>query len=64
MVKSKIFAALREYPKNITCILHRVDVDKHGLFTNPGPLVAKSGEEGDSEAWFQLIGEEVSMISA
>ena len=61
-MKSKIFAALREYPKNITCILHRVDVDKHGLFTNPGPLVAKCGEEG--EVWDQLIGEEVSIINA
>jgi len=62
MVKSKIYAALTEYPKDVTCILHRIDVDKDGFFTNPGPLVAKPGEE--REAWDQLIGEEVSMISA
>ena len=62
MVKSRIYAALTEYAKDVTCTLHRVDVDKDGFFTNPGPLVAKPGRE--REAWDQLIGEEVSMTRA
>jgi len=62
VVKSRIFAAINEYPKDVTCILHRVDVNKDGFFTNPGPLVARPGEE--REAWDQLISEEVSIISA
>ena len=61
-MKSGIYAALTEYMKDVTCTLHRVDVDKDGFFTNPGPLVAKPGRE--REAWNQLIGEEVSMTSA
>ena len=62
VAKSRIYAALTEYPRDVPCTLHRVDIDKDGFFTNPGPLVAKPGEE--KEAWDQLIGEEVSAISA
>ena len=58
MLKSRIDAALTEYPKDVNCTLHRVDVDKDGFFTNPGPLVVEPGKE--RKAWGQLIGEEVS----
>jgi hypothetical protein len=58
VVKSRIDAALSEYRKDVTCQLHRVDVDKDGFFTNPGPLVVEPGKE--RKAWDQLIGEEVS----
>ena len=61
-MKSRIYAALTEYAKDVTCILHRIDVDQDGFFTNPGPLVAKLG--GEREAWDLLIGEEVSAIGA
>jgi hypothetical protein len=57
-VKSKIYAAITEYPRDIACTLYRVDVDKDGFFTNPGPLVVEPGKE--RKAWGQLIGEEVS----
>jgi hypothetical protein len=59
-VKSRIYAALKEYVR--TCTLYRIDVDKDGFFTDPGPLVAKLGEEG--RTWDQFIGEEVSVTSA
>ena len=60
VAKSRIYAALTEYARDATCLLHRVDIDQDGFFTNPGPLVA--GDE--REAWDQLISEEVSAISA
>ena len=60
--KSRIYAAIKEYPKDITCTLYRVDVDKDGFFTNPGPLIAEPGK--DRETWEQLIGGKVSVVSA
>ena len=35
-VKGKIYAALKEYAR--TCTLYRIDVDKDGFFTDPGPF--------------------------
>jgi len=60
VVKSRIHAALKEYLR--TCTLYRIDVDKDGFFTDPGPLVSKPGDE--RRTWDQFIGEEVSVISA
>ena len=60
-MKSRIYAAIKEYPKDVTCKLYRVDVDKDGFFTNPGPLIAEPGK--DRETWDQLIGEEVTVIT-
>ena len=63
VVKSRIYAALTEYTKDVHCTLHRLDVDgDSGLFTDPGPLVAEAGNE--RETWDQLINEKVSMIEA
>ena len=62
MLKSRIYDAIKGYPKDVTCKLYRVDVDKDGFFTNPGPLIAEPGK--DRETWDQLIGEEVSVTSA
>jgi hypothetical protein len=58
VVKSRIYAALTEYSKDAPCTLYRVDIDKDGFFTNPGPHVIEHGKE--KEAWDQLISEEVS----
>ena len=62
VVKSRIYAAIKEYPKDIACTLYRIDIDKDGSFTNPGPFIVEPGK--DREAWNQLISEVVSMISA
>jgi hypothetical protein len=62
VLKSKIYGGIKEYPKDRACTLYRVDVDKDGFFTNPGPLVAEPRK--DREAWDQLICEEVSVINA
>jgi len=62
VVKSRIYAALTEYSKDVNCKLHRVDVDQDGFFTNPGPLVAEPGKE--KEAWDKLITDKVSVIGA
>jgi len=54
-VKSKIHKAITEYVQEMPCVCHQVDVDTDGLFTNPGPVVAKHGEEND--IWERLITE-------
>ena len=61
VVKSRIYGALTEYTKDVPCTLHRVDIDKDGFFTNPGPHVIEHGKE--KEAWNQLINEEVSYLA-
>ncbi|KAF5325041.1 hypothetical protein D9619_009599 [Psilocybe cf. subviscida] len=52
VIKSKIDNAIRDYNKASPCVLHRMDVDKNGLFTNPGSIVANHGEE--SRTWRKL----------
>ncbi|KJA25334.1 hypothetical protein HYPSUDRAFT_37835 [Hypholoma sublateritium FD-334 SS-4] len=53
--KSRIFEAIHEYDRERKCILHRVDVDSNGFFTNPGEIVAAPGH--DNEIWEELIHE-------
>lgn len=55
--KSRIFDAIHEYDRDKTCILHRVDVDRNGFFTNPGEIAAHPGH--DAEIWEELIHEKV-----
>ncbi|KDR77304.1 hypothetical protein GALMADRAFT_246652 [Galerina marginata CBS 339.88] len=55
VLKSKIRSAIAEYPKDKPCVCHQVDVDSDGFFTNPGPIVAKHGEE--ESTWDRLIHE-------
>ncbi|PPQ75034.1 hypothetical protein CVT26_011932 [Gymnopilus dilepis] len=56
VIKSKIYSAIRDYPKDRVCVCHRVDVDSNGFFTNPGPIIARPGE--DDKVWDQLIHED------
>ncbi|KAF8186444.1 hypothetical protein BJ912DRAFT_464832 [Pholiota molesta] len=56
VVKSKIYAAIHDYDREKTCILHRVDVDINGFFTKSGPIVASPGQE--AVIWDQLIQDE------
>ncbi|KAF5325049.1 hypothetical protein D9619_009601 [Psilocybe cf. subviscida] len=53
VIKSKIYGAIHEYNTESPCVLHRVDVDEKGLFTNPGHIVAKHGDE--SRTWRTLV---------
>ncbi|KAF9559806.1 hypothetical protein CPC08DRAFT_637387 [Agrocybe pediades] len=55
VVKSKIHSAIHEYNKENPCVLHRVDVDSHGLFLNPGPIVANHAELERADTWRQLV---------
>ena len=55
--KSRIFDAIHEYDHEKTCILHRVDVDSNGFFTNPGQITALPRH--DAEIWEELIHEQV-----
>ncbi|KAF8955067.1 hypothetical protein BDZ97DRAFT_1765535 [Flammula alnicola] len=56
VLKSRIYGAIHDYNKESPCILHRVDVDSNGFFTNAGHIEAKHGEEGT--IWDMLIHEE------
>lgn len=60
VIKSKIYHAIRDYPRDKDCVCYRVDVDSDGFFTNPGPIIAKHGEE--NKVWDELIHEEVLEI--
>lgn len=55
--KSRIYEAIHNYDRDKTCILHRVDVDNNGFFTNPGEITARPGH--DVHIWEALIYEEV-----
>lgn len=57
VVKSKIHKAINSYNNEQPCILHRVDIDSNGFFTNVEPIVAHYGK--DNEVWHRLIHEKV-----
>lgn len=56
VVKSKIQRAITSYDTSQPCILHRVDIDSNGLFTNVEPITAEVGNE--NEVWQQLVHEQ------
>lgn len=61
VVKSKIQRAITSYDTSQPCILHRVDIDSNGLFTNVEPITAEVGNE--NEVWQQLVHEQVKTLA-
>ncbi|PPQ80936.1 hypothetical protein CVT26_014746 [Gymnopilus dilepis] len=55
VIKSGLYSAIWDYAKDRNCLCHRVAVDSNGLFTNPGTIIARHGEE--DTIWDELIHE-------
>ncbi|TFK31449.1 hypothetical protein BDQ12DRAFT_694125 [Crucibulum laeve] len=51
--KSKIYKAIHDYRRDLTCKCYHVDVDVNGRFTDPGAFEAPEGKEADT--WDRII---------
>lgn len=58
--KSKISMAINDYPRNVDCIIHHVDVDDNGYFRDAGKHFAKESTIKDS--WDKILRSRVSTI--
>ncbi|KDR77305.1 hypothetical protein GALMADRAFT_440828 [Galerina marginata CBS 339.88] len=57
--KSKIKKAIEEYRHDISCVIHRVDVDRNGLFDVPNPSQIVSNDKNLADTWEAIINSNV-----
>ncbi|TFK31450.1 hypothetical protein BDQ12DRAFT_694126 [Crucibulum laeve] len=54
--KSKIYTAIHEYNRHRTCIIHHVDVNGNGIFTDSGEISTQ--DKQDDEIWQMIVSED------
>lgn len=58
--KSKIIVAIKDYRRDVPCIIHHVDVDDKGCFRDAGKHIAK--ESTIKESWDAIVETQVSTL--
>ena len=58
--KSNLGIAIENYPRDVPCIIHYVNVDDNGYFINAGKYVAT--ESNIKESWDRIVESRVSAI--
>ena len=59
--KSRISEAIKDYPRDVACIIHHVDVDDNGFFRDAGKHFAT--QSTIKESWNAIVKSRVSTIS-
>jgi len=59
--KSKISIAIKDYRRDVPCIIHHVDVDDNGYFRDADKYFAS--ESTIKESWDTIVGSRVSAIN-
>jgi hypothetical protein len=61
--KSQIAQAISDYRRDISCVIHQVDVTEEGLFHVPHPGKIISTDNIVNDTWEQLEDAQVSMVT-
>jgi len=62
VTKSKLRDAIRNYNQENDCVVHKLDIDLNGIFSNPGAIVSRHGQYYEEDVWNALVEDNVFLL--